>query len=190
MGATVAVAVVGLALTFPNSGIGPLAIFWAILLGEELWSWRRSLRRQPPSDLPPVLPDRPAAPEAISAGPATLPLPETPASDVVVQQIVRTRTPDGHHRLSGWIRVPFDAGQRTANAHLAFCPPFATLPEMHVEQTAGPSARVKTGQILPHGARFDLKLDRVAAKPIDVCLEFSADTPAETIATPPLRGDG
>ncbi len=91
-----------------------------------------------------------------------------------MQQLTRTRAADGSERLSGWLRAPFLAGQRTASVHVAFCPPFAAVPELSVEQVDGPPARVKTAQLLPQGARLDLKLASAAEEPHDVALEFSA----------------
>ena len=72
------------------------------------------------------------------------------------------------------------AGQRTASVHIAFCPPFAQTPEVSAEQTAGPPARLKTVQVLPYGARFDLKLAAACPESADVLLEFIAECrPAE-----------
>jgi len=80
------------------------------------------------------------------------------------QHFTRWQTADGVDRLAGWLRVTFDAGQRSEHAHLAFCPAFAKPPRIEVSQLNGPRARVKTAQILPHGARLDLKLAGPAAE--------------------------
>ena len=59
---------------------------------------------------------------------------------------------------------------------MAFCPPFAATPELEVEQLDGPEARIKTAQLLPYGARLDLKLAAAAEEPTSVLLQFSART--------------
>ena len=87
------------------------------------------------------------------------------------------RRPTGPNELSGWLRMPFAAGQRTGSMHVAFCPPFAATPELAVEQIDGPEVRIKTAQLLPYGARLDLKLAAAAEEPTAVLLQFSARTP-------------
>ncbi len=67
--------------------------------------------------------------------------------------------------MSGWLRMPFAAGQRTGSVHVAFCPPLRATPELLVEQIGGPEARVKTAQLLPYGVRLDLKLAVAAEEP-------------------------
>jgi hypothetical protein len=43
-----------------------------------------------------------------------------------------------------------------------------------VEQLEGPEARIKTAQLMPYGARLDLKLAATAEGPCSVLLQFSA----------------
>ena len=94
--------------------------------------------------------------------------------EAVSQQFTRTTTADGGEELAGWLRISFAAGQRTKNAHLAFCPPFARAPELSVEQLDGPEARIKTAQVLPYGARLDLKLPPSSESPVAIVLHFTA----------------
>jgi len=98
----------------------------------------------------------------------------------VLQQFVRSRGADGSEHLTGWLRIPFTAGQRTGSEHVAFCPPFEKTPHVTVEQLDGPAVRVKTAQLLPHGVRLDLKLATVAEEPDSVVLQFSARAQAES----------
>jgi hypothetical protein len=94
----------------------------------------------------------------------------------VTQQLTRSTTAEGADEFAGWVRAPFAAGQRTSSVHLAFCPQFARTPELVVEQIDGPEARIKTAQVLPYGARLDLKLQTPAETPETVVLQFSART--------------
>jgi hypothetical protein len=114
--------------------------------------------------------------------PASSPFPLAPQrhteQGTLLQQLTRRQTADGSEELSGCVRVPFAAGQRTGNAHLAFCPPFAKAPELAVEQIDGPSCRIKTVQLLPYGARLELKLTAAADAPTNVLLQFSAHSTA------------
>ena len=95
----------------------------------------------------------------------------------VVQQLTRSQAADGTEELFGWIRLPFAPGQRTGCIHVAFCPPLCVTPEVTVEQIEGPDARIKTAQLLPYGARFDLKLAATAEASTAVVLQFLARTP-------------
>ncbi|MBN2292817.1 MAG: hypothetical protein JXM70_10350 [Pirellulales bacterium] len=115
--------------------------------------------------------------------PATQPQTETdfdestfdvPPDRSVTQQVTRLQSSDGSEIMTGWLRASFEPGQRTASVHLAFCPPFSTMPSVEVEQVDGPPGRIKTVQLLPYGARFDLKLFNDAEEPLDVLLQFTA----------------
>jgi hypothetical protein len=94
-----------------------------------------------------------------------------PAGDVI-QHLVRTRLADGSERLAGWLRVVLAPGQRSANLHVAFCPPFPRSPRISVQQREGPAARVKEGQLLPYGARLDVKLAQAAETATSLVLEI------------------
>jgi len=162
----------GSALSLAGTSPGALAAFWTVLAGEECWAWRRVLGRL-------RLRSRPGTARAVESvvGPGGAP-PRGPGSDTrlpppgdVVQEFVRVRQPDGSEQLTGWLRVSVSPGQRTATVHLAFCPAFGRTPKMVVAQREGPTARVKESQLLPHGARLDVKLAQAADAPASVLLE-------------------
>ena len=173
----------GGALCLPGTpGVG-LVIFWGLLIGEELWAWRRIAGEKVRRKRPPVqqIPQPEQEPEPVAASPdepPSQPLPPPAASAVpgqdVLQQLTRSQTAEGVEQLSGWLRTPFSVGQRTASVHVAFCPPFPKTPQLEVEQLDGPPSRIKTAQLLPHGTRLDLKLTRAAEMPMAVLLQFSA----------------
>lgn len=186
---------IAVAVSLPRDDWWVAAGFWALLVIEETWAWRpavwrRTRRDAPATPAPPPDPPRTASPEVLSPEPPVQPpvepQPDPPAAtpvatpaEGVLQQLTRSRAADGSERLSGWLRAPFLAGQRTASVHVAFCPPFAAIPELSVKQIAGPPARVKTAQLLPQGVRLDLKLASSAEEPHDVALQFSARSESE-----------
>jgi hypothetical protein len=160
------------ALSLPGTPASGLLALWGVLALEELWccwqTWPTAVGRQE---------RRLAAARAgtpLVNGPivheAAAPLP----TGEISQQLVRRREPDGRDSLSGFVRATFAPGQRTAEAHVAFCPPFSTAPECLCEQVGGPAARVHAGQLLPYGVRFDVKLDAPSAAATDVLVEFAA----------------
>jgi membrane protein implicated in regulation of membrane protease activity len=186
---SVALAALGAALTFRGTPMPVQASFWALLLLEEAWSLRSTARpaaqRNGGKSGTAGDPERrleAGPPQPIHRPAATLPPPaaiaEVPEEDIV-QQLTRSRGPDGRESLTGCLRLAFAPGQRTASAHLAFCPPFPRTPQLAVEQADGPAARIKTAQLLPYGARLDLKLVSASEKPEQVLLEFSARSKAE-----------
>jgi hypothetical protein len=156
---------VGVALSLPGTGWVGLVLCWAALAAEECWAWQLALR---PGRAPAGL--AAAVGEAPEAGPWS---PDRPTGDVI-QQIARRRAADGREALSGWLRVPLAAGQRSASVHVAFCPPLQHAPRMTVEQREGPAARIRAVQVLPYGARLDVKLTQPSPTPIELLLEFTA----------------
>ena len=150
------------------------------LLIEESWAWawhvRHSFEAAPPNSRATIRIDAPHAttPRALSRDPETAELPEE-----VTQQLTRSQAADGAEEFSGWLRMPFAAGQRTGSIHVAFCPAMAATPELAFEQIDGPEARIKVAQLLPYGARLDLKLAAAAEEPTAVLVQFSARTPGQ-----------
>lgn len=194
-GPTLAVVVLGLALSLPELRLETLVAFWAILLSEELWSTQllpRSLRERTarPTTLPGATPaaeptvEQPAAvsssppsapPAEIEwAGRAELPEVEHTEQEQVLLRLTRVRNGEGQEVLHATLRIDFEAGQRTSAFHLAFCPPFAYTPEVDAFQIDGPEARLKVCQLLPYGARFDLRLNRAYGEPLAVEIEVVA----------------
>ena len=182
VGVSVGVLAAGAALSLPGTSPVALGLFWGILAVEELWAWRPAVwrrrlaaRRAAPPPGREVRIDPPQRPLPHPIPPP--PLADEPPDGSVTQQLTRSHAPDGSETLAGWLRVPLAAGQRVTNCHVAFCPPFPQTPRVAVEQIEGPEARIKTVQLLPFGARFDLKLAGPSEVPETVLLQFSAQAP-------------
>lgn len=196
---TLVLALWAVGLSVAGAGGGVLA-FWGLLLVEEGLSWEL-LRHQAtgkrlntiaaPSvelELPPVRQEVPSPP--LTANALSTPM-QLEAADIelqadsceeaagaqrdegLLQQLTRRRLDDGCEVLEGWLRVELTAGQRHAAAHVAICPPLAGQPVCYAEQSDGPDAQIKVAQVLPHGARLEVKLDRPQAEASHVDIEFS-----------------
>jgi hypothetical protein len=178
--------VVGVAIWLPGTASWGVAVFWIITAAAEAIWWYVLLRR----------------PELISAGRAeAVPSAAVPASASpwnsageghrkgentsallaaepppphVSQSVVRLREPDGCEVVRGYVRCPFAAGERTTSAHVAFCPPLASVPELTFEQLEGPPAAITAGQAVAFGARLDLRLSAAPREPTSVLVEFYA----------------
>ena len=191
-----AVLLLALALWLPGSPRAGLLLFWAILAGEEGWAWAGLLlRRRRPQPASPAVPRwrvDPAqslllpSPPDVARG-ADLPGEKAQEDAVpaenVLQKLTLSQDADGSQRLSGWVRLRLEAGQRSGVVHVAFCPPFAQTPEWSLEQLDGPPARIRTAQLLPHGVRLDLKLAAAAADAASVLVRFTAWTAEEGLRT-------
>ncbi len=192
--AVTSLAVAGLALgvCLPGTSTGGQFVLCTLLLAEQSWAWARYIRQavEPPAGMSP---DSLGVSAGVSGNANTVEHVNHRAhhassvealvdSDVgvlskdVTQQLVRTQTADGAEQICGRLRIAFAAGQRTGSVHVAFCPPLAATPEVEVEQLDGPPARIKTAQLLPYGARLDLKLAAAADEQTSVLLQFSART--------------
>jgi len=145
-----------------------LVVLWLVVLSTEIAALARVLplavrRRQPlrraarPAD---IIDDEP---------------PELDFEPETTQWIVRRNTSPHGEMIEGTLRVPFERGQRSAAAHVAFCPPLAQSVACDAEQIDGPPATVRVAQLLAYGARFELKLDRVADDSGSVLLRFVAE---------------
>jgi hypothetical protein len=104
-------------------------------------------------------------------------VPSPRSDDSVNQYLIRRADAAGGEEVSGWATTQLYAGQRTAMLHVAFCPPFASSPTVDVRQTAGPIARVRAAQVLPWGARIEVKLPQAADSPCQARIEFRASCP-------------
>lgn len=79
------------------------------------------------------------------------------------QFMVRRGTESNLEVIEGWQQVHILPGQRTAVIHVVFCPPFSTTPDTIVECLSQPKTRTRVTQVLPHGARLEVKLASAAS---------------------------
>lgn len=163
-GPTAALAALAVALTLPGTPLQTLLIIWGLSGSEEFAIARllRSTRGEAPGEY-----DQPAAVKPHGADGPVLP-PEA------TQRLTRSRTELGQDLLAGSLRARFAPQQRNETLHVAFCPPFARIPELQCRQVSGPTVRIKTTQVLPHGIRLELKLDAALDEEAEVIVEFSA----------------
>ena len=159
----------GTGLCLPGTRALGLFLLVVLLGAEESWAWAWYARRFSPPPTP-----QPSSPAPMSHVMPSLESDVANLPEEVSQQLTRSQAADGADELSGWLRLAFAAGQRTGSIHVAFCPPFATVPELELEQLDGPEARIKTAQLLAYGVRLDLKLAAAAEEPASVLLQFSA----------------
>ena len=178
---TVALLLAMLALSVPSAALGAVAVIWAAAISAEAWFWTPILRegsnrlRRNPQLAEPALrrAESQRAMKPVESGTNSRKT-AAPLDPHVWQQTSRAYEAEGADVLRGTLRASLAVGQRTAHVHLAFCPPFARLPQFDYRQTDGPAARVKLGQLLPYGVRLDVKLDEPAEASSTVLLELTA----------------
>ncbi len=169
-------------LSLHETSIGGLLVLGGLLLVEESWSWGR-LRQNGAapreSKSMAIRPSVAASQSARSPAGADVLSESEKELEAISQQVVRRRQEDGSEAIEGWVRAEFSLGQRHAAAHVAICPPLDRVPECFAEQMDGPAAQIKIAQVLPYGARFEIKLDQPAEQATSVIVEFSIhDRPA------------
>ncbi len=171
-------------LLAPGTPTAGFVVVLGVLLLEEGWSWGRLF---PAIAVGPTTSDTPLSrhaldQETIDAARAGTDFPaEPPESDDehTVQWMRRRREDDGRQSIEGFTRVDFEAGQRHAVAHVAICPPLPRVPVCYAEPCSGPDAEANVAQVLPHGVRIEVKLDRLAGQPEQVIVEFSIQESAD-----------
>jgi hypothetical protein len=158
---------------------------WALVLGQEFWIWRfawAGARRTPASVDP--LESHPRGPRpALRAEPLQECI--DPRAQDIYQRLTRAHDATGQDLLYGSLRADLAADQRATAVHVAFCPPFPCTPEVVVDQLAGPAAEIKPAQVLPYGARLDVRLARVPPRPASVVFEVAVRAAATPAATRP-----
>jgi len=98
----------------------------------------------------------------------------------VTQRLTRLWNAEQGESIYGTMRASFAPNQRDAVLHVAFCPPFARVPQLDLEQREGPEAQLKVGQLLAYGARIDVRLRRVPPEATSVVVHLSVrELPAE-----------
>ena len=130
--------------------------------------------------------EQPEASEAIATGTeaetweAAPPAEEDTGS--VEQQVERIREPSGRTTVVGWQRLDWEAKQRRAVAHVAFCPPLARRPEVDVWTDGDEHASVHAVEAETYGVRIELRRPiRQAGHPASMRVFFSASEPEETV---------
>jgi hypothetical protein len=175
---TVGVAVACMSISLPGSSIIGLCSLWSVIVSIECASFYFA-RTRPPA----TVRFRTANLQVGSAQAADVaervdaahpaPAPHGLAAELS-QQVQRGMDENSGEYCHGMVRARFVAAQRTETLHVSFCPPFLATPELHVEQIDGPDAQVKITQLLPYGARLEVRLASAPVADAQAVLEFSA----------------
>lgn len=176
MGIVGSIALVAAAsLTLAETPAEGLLALWLPIAAETAWAMGQARNQEPCPVAVPGCDETETAPsnESPIVVLDSLPAELTIADPAVVQQLVRRQTESGAETISGFLRAHFAPAERTLNLHVPFCPPLASVPACEAEVVDGPSARVKITQVLPQGARLEVRLDEVATSPQQVVIEFT-----------------
>ena len=159
-------------LSLPQSPVAGLVVLWLSVVVAEIQLWRRAGR-----DAPQLLrtSERKAAhPPATGVhSPSDRTVAASPDTNATQQLIYRCAA-DHTLVVEGWLRIGFALGERTVNAHVAFCPAFLSSPQVDVELVAGPDCTIRQALVVPWGVRWELKLAAPAAEATSVTFEFLA----------------
>ena len=127
-------------------------------------------RSMPPASAPAVVAEAPS------------PRPAAAAGETLSQQLARFhRSESATDRIEGTLVVVIPPGERSAPAHVAFCPPFTRSPSITIAAVdAATEAQAQAVENLPWGARIECSLEEAAEEAVEVIVTFTADGPAAT----------
>lgn len=163
----------GLALGATGRSWWLALVYWAIVILEESWAWSRPLVERNSFRSPHSVDLNSFRSVSFLTEPSSHDLAGT-SRQRITQEYTRASLADGQELIRGSLHLALRDGTRVATAHVAFCPPFAERPQFDVRLTAGPACRVKLGQLVPQGARIEIKLHAPAAATDRLSLEFTA----------------
>ena len=175
---TVAMVAIAMALSIPGTFAATWAVLWGVVVVAEICSWSAFMLSGAPRPAPTI-----ARVHRLGDRKLRFDLPHQAQprllGEDISQQITLGNTKDGRNLYRGWIRATFQARQRIETIHVAFCPPFETTPTLTARQVQGPPATTKISQLLPYGARLELRLDAPAEGESRVLFSFSAQEKIE-----------
>ncbi len=159
---------VGFAFSLPGTTLVALIALWFPLIAEELFAFAPDYLRRRRVETPAVSQD-----DHVAHADNWESLDGESLSEEINQQWVRLVDESGKDTATGMVRALFAPTARVTSVHLGFCPPFAVTPEVAVDAVEGEDATVQIGQVLPYGARIELRR-RNAGEPGEVVLQFFA----------------
>ena len=178
---SVALFLLGLALSIEGTGAPALILFWGMLIGCELTWWWWAWRHTPTGNRSAGRPEdgrTEITASATATGPHAVEQESGEDDDLVPddvsQQMTRSSADEEGDTVTGLLRARFAPHERSQNLHVAICPPMRHRPKVTVTQLSGPRSRIKTGDVQPHGIRFDLRLSSASELEQDVLLHFEA----------------
>lgn len=83
--------------------------------------------------------------------------------DQSTTQWMSRRQDETGETVEGTVRVEFAPGQRETIAHVTFCPPLATVPEVELECVDGEDWELKPEAALPYGLRIQVRRSSMVA---------------------------
>lgn len=160
-----------IALSLPQSPMLGLILLWMATVGAEIELWRHGGDTRESATRLRAIPFRRTTRAADHAADGGSPL---ITSRGATQQLIYRQADNGAMTVEGLLHIDFAAGERTVNAHVAFCPAFLAPPQVDVELSGGPDCAVRQALAVPWGVRWELKLTQPASEPASVILEFLA----------------
>ena len=182
----------GLTISLPGSSPAALAACWLMVVAAELTWWgprlgprRRSQPVRPASEPAETAPAAGDLARGLLGEASAAAASEEPAADDwehlpahLRQRLTYAVDEHGQDVVYGTVRCEFAPGQRQQNVHLAFCPPLARVPELSLEQSHGPVAKIQPVLIETFGACLEVRLTSPSTEPTSVQIHFYALVPA------------
>lgn len=147
------------------TGLGAVAIAVAVLETTAWWqTMLTAVDHHRPVVSPPLTQAEPSPEECSPSSfdtekisPAVMEIDEEPLGDESTTQWMTRRQEADGEAIEGTVRVEFAPGQREAVAHVTFCPPLATVPDVELECVDGEDWQLKPDAVLPYGLRIQIR---------------------------------
>ena len=167
-------AVIGVAWRSPLASVVLLSLCLVLLVAIE-WAVRRfdpSNKRQPSRGMH-------GCPPQVSTLGGTSP---TQCGENVLQQIIRSKTPEGIDRLEGTFLVTFPDDTMTVPVHIPFCPAFQRVPNVQVFLADKANAGLRVISPKTFGVRVDVKRNDHKTKFLRFVLVATGETLVESVS--------
>ena len=177
-GPTVSLLLLAGSVSLPGSPVWALVVLWLAVLVEEGLCWYAGIRtggtwfRRPRESSRQRVSVQAPPPESV-VQPA-IGQSDQPLAEHVSQMLMRGHEEDGSDVLYGTLRSEFSPGQRAISLHVAICPPMDAVPDFNAEQVDGAPLSIKAAQVLPYGARLDLRLNTSSRQKQAATIRFVA----------------
>jgi len=171
---TVALALIGAAVSLPGSSAVAIVLLWTLIAAEEVAAGLLERgRTQSPAGR--VAGNGSTAGRASGAAARVADRVESEdefVAEHIWQHYTRERTDDGGEQIHGALRVVFARGERTTVEHLVFCPMLAEAPVVEAEPLGDVECTIRPTHVYRYGARLEIKRSEPYDEPAEVVLVF------------------
>lgn len=96
--------------------------------------------------------------------------------DPALTQLLIRRQQDGVELITGYYRLPVEAGQQRVSWHVPFVPPMPSVPECTADPVDGSDVRIRFTNVQKFGARAEMILSKLSDSNGSVLITISVES--------------